>query len=98
MADLVERLKKAATDFEAMRAYEANAEDTDCEPHYSAEREMAEATIAARDAAKEIALLRQAVVRYCDHRRMGTVEPPELQRAIDDAFALPSTHPKDETP
>lgn len=36
---------------------------------------------------KERDLLRQAVVRYCDHRRMGTVEPPELQQVIDDAFA-----------
>jgi len=32
-------------------------------------------------------LLRQAVVRYCDHSRMGTVEPMSVQQAIDDAFA-----------
>jgi hypothetical protein len=36
---------------------------------------------------KERDLLRQAVVRYCDHRRMGTAEPAALQRVIDDAFA-----------
>ena len=36
---------------------------------------------------KERDLLRQAIVRYCDHTRMGTVEPPELQQVIDDAFA-----------
>lgn len=32
-------------------------------------------------------LLRQAVVRYCDRSRMGTVEPMSVQQAIDDAFA-----------
>lgn len=35
---------------------------------------------------KERDLLRQAIVRYGDRRRMGTVEPQELQQAIDDAF------------
>lgn len=37
--------------------------------------------------AKERDLLRQAVVRYCDHSRIGTVEPAGLQQVIDDAFA-----------
>jgi len=41
----------------------------------------------AREQAVEIDLLRQAVVRYCDHSRMGTVEPMSVQQAIDDAFA-----------
>lgn len=36
---------------------------------------------------KERDLLRQAVVRYADRSRMGTVEPQDLQQAIDDAFA-----------
>jgi len=36
---------------------------------------------------KERDLLRKAVARYCDRSRMGTVEPAELQRVIDDAFA-----------
>jgi hypothetical protein len=35
---------------------------------------------------KERDLLRQAIVRYGDRGRMGTVEPQELQQAIDDAF------------
>lgn len=35
---------------------------------------------------KERDLLRQAVVRYADRSRIGTVEPQELQQAIDDAF------------
>jgi hypothetical protein len=34
----------------------------------------------------EIRLLQQAIVRYGDHSRMGTVEPMELQQAIDRAF------------
>jgi uncharacterized protein (UPF0264 family) len=41
---------------------------------------------------KERDLLRQAVVRYCDHSRMGTVEPMSLQQVIDDAFASQPTH------
>jgi hypothetical protein len=40
---------------------------------------------------KERDLLRQAIVRYGDRSRMGTVEPQELQQAIDDAFeAVPA--------
>ncbi|WP_319413918.1 hypothetical protein [uncultured Cohaesibacter sp.] len=35
---------------------------------------------------KERDLLRKAIVRYGDHSRMGTVEPMELQQAIDAAF------------
>jgi len=46
--------------------------------------EMYRGFIAGRD--KEINLLRQAVVRYCDPIRMATVEPMELQQAIDRAF------------
>ncbi|MEP3669945.1 MAG: hypothetical protein ABJN42_24815 [Roseibium sp.] len=38
----------------------------------------------ARD--QEISLLRQAIVRYGDKARMGTVEPMALQQAIDRAF------------
>lgn len=37
-------------------------------------------------AAAEIAWLREAVVRYCDRSKMATVEPSEVQQAIDRAF------------
>lgn len=40
--------------------------------------------IAERD--DEIALLRQAVTRYCDKSRMGTIEPMDVQQAVDRAF------------
>ena len=40
----------------------------------------------AEDSKAEIALLRRAVTRYCDRSRMGTVEPMDLQQAIDRAF------------
>lgn len=36
--------------------------------------------------ADEIMLLRQALVKYGDRARMATVEPMELQQAIDRAF------------
>lgn len=46
-----------------------------------------------RETVIERDLLRQAVVRYCDHSRMGTVEPMSVQQAIDDAFAAcPAPH------
>jgi hypothetical protein len=35
---------------------------------------------------KEISLLRVAVTRYCDKSRMGTIEPMEVQQAVDRAF------------
>lgn len=35
---------------------------------------------------EEVRLLRQAVVRYGDKSRMGTVEPMALQQAVDRAF------------
>ncbi|ASP64432.1 hypothetical protein [Sinorhizobium meliloti] len=57
--DLVERLKEAASDFEAMRQYSANDIDSDSEPHYSAQMEMAAATEAALEAAAEIDRLRR---------------------------------------
>ena len=53
--DLIGRLRKAAVDFEGMRAYAANAEDSDCEPHYSDQSDMAEASISAIEAADAIA-------------------------------------------
>ena len=37
--------------------------------------------IAERD--REIALLRAAVTRYCDKSRMGTIEPMDVQQAVD---------------
>tara|TARA_R110002095_G_scaffold76356_1_gene65248 strand:- start:242 stop:409 length:168 start_codon:yes stop_codon:yes gene_type:complete len=40
--------------------------------------------IAERD--REIALLRAAVTRYCDKSRMGTIEPMDVQQAVDRAF------------
>lgn len=46
--------------------------------------EMYRGLIARRDA--EINQLRQAVVRYCDRSCMATVEPMEIQQAIDRAF------------
>lgn len=46
-----------------------------------AERQRWKTVVEERD------LLRQAVVRYCDHARMGTVEPMSVQQVIDDAFA-----------
>jgi hypothetical protein len=48
---LVERLRKAADDFEACRQHHANAEGGGDEPHWSAQQEMAEASKAAKDAA-----------------------------------------------
>ena len=39
-----------------------------------------------KDAAQEIRLLRIAVTRYCEKWRMGTVEPQDVQQAIDRAF------------
>ncbi len=59
MTDIVERLRKAAEDFEQMRAHAANMVDSDCEPHWSEQQEMAEASLAAREAAAEIERLRK---------------------------------------
>lgn len=42
--------------------------------------------IAQRDL--EIKLLRQAVTRYCDKSRMGTIEPMDVQQAVDRAFGM----------
>jgi len=42
------------------------------------------------DMEKEIKLLRTAIARYGDRSRMGTVEPSDLQQAIDRAIAEPS--------
>jgi hypothetical protein len=61
MSDIIERLKKAAEDFEAMRTYSANDINSDCEPHYSDQIDMAEASQAAIDAAAEIERLRAAL-------------------------------------
>jgi hypothetical protein len=46
----------------------------------------AQVKMAMRDASREIDLLQTAIVKYGDHSRMGTVEPMELQQAIDRAF------------
>jgi hypothetical protein len=35
---------------------------------------------------QEVALLREAVTRYCDKSRMGTIEPMDVQQAVDRAF------------
>lgn len=43
------------------------------------------------DAAKEIELLRIAVVKYGDRSRMATVEPMSVQQAIDRAFEFTPT-------
>lgn len=43
---------------------------------------------------KEIHLLRQAIQRYGDPSRMATVEPMELQQAIDRAFEQPKDTPQ----
>lgn len=48
---LAERLRKATEDFEGARLYNANAEDSDCEPHWSAQKELADASKAAIEAA-----------------------------------------------
>ncbi len=44
-----------------------------------------------KDRDLEILRLQTAIVRYGDRSRMGTVEPMELQQAIDRAFEAPHT-------
>lgn len=39
----------------------------------------------------EIEKLQEAIRRYCDKSKMGTVEPQPLQQAIDRAFGDTST-------
>lgn len=58
MSDIVERLKKAARDFEGIRDHEGNMEDSDCEPHWSNYREMDDAGQSAIEGAAEIVRLR----------------------------------------
>jgi len=67
VTDIVERLRKAAEDFEQMRAHAANMVDSDCEPHWSEQQEMAEASLAAREAAAEIERLRQELADARDN-------------------------------
>ncbi len=73
MSDIIERLKKAAEDFEAIRAYSSNDINSDCEPHYSDQTDMAEASQAAIDAVAEIVKLRAALTTspqtntLCEH-------------------------------
>jgi len=54
MSGLPEMLRKAAAAFSNMRDYHANAEDADCEPHWSAQGEADEASKACSEAATEI--------------------------------------------
>lgn len=54
MDDIKSRLRKAADDFEAMRRHAANMIDSDCEPHWSEQTEMEEASITAVEAAAYI--------------------------------------------
>jgi hypothetical protein len=54
----------------------------------SGDREMGGVLLTMREAAMEIYLLRQAVTRYCDASRMGTIEPMQVQQAVDRAFEL----------
>lgn len=82
-ADIVERLRKAAMEFEAQRQYSANAEDSDCEPHWSDQPAMAEASASALEAAALIETLRSER----DAIRAETVE------AKDKAYASTSVGP-----
>ena len=54
MDDIKSRLRKAADDVEAMRRHAANMIDSDCEPHWSEQTEMEEASITAVEAAAYI--------------------------------------------
>jgi hypothetical protein len=53
-SDIVERLQKAADDFEGIRAYSANDINSDCEPHWSDQVDMADASKAVLDAIAHI--------------------------------------------
>jgi hypothetical protein len=54
MTGIVERLRAAAESFESLRAIIANAEDADCEPHWSAQQDADESVKACGEAADHI--------------------------------------------
>lgn len=51
---LADRLEKAAKDFEECRDWHGNMEDSRDEPHWSAQKEMDEASVAAKEGASEL--------------------------------------------
>lgn len=64
MSDITERLRKAAADFEAICGHEANMIDSDCEPHWSNQVELEEASQTALDAIAEIERLRSLATQH----------------------------------
>lgn len=87
MDDIKSRLRKAADDFEAMRRHAANMIDSDCEPHWSEQTEMQEASITAVEAAAYIERLEAAIEPFA---KVGDIIDgpfgPALFRGEDDAF------------
>lgn len=72
-ADLVERLTKAAGDFESLRDAFASHEDSDCEPYWSSQTDADNAAGACKEAAgaieaqaAEISRLRDALKPFAD--------------------------------
>jgi hypothetical protein len=97
--DIVERLRKAASDFEAMRVHSANMEDSDCEPHWSDQLEMDDASKAAFEAADLIASLRQerdAIREATINEAMALTERlwPEADDLLDEFRALSTAEVK----
>lgn len=79
MDDIKSRLRKAADDFEAMRRHAANMIDSDCEPHWSEQTEMEEASITAVEAAAYIERLEVGLLKIATY-------PLDSGRCTDDGY------------
>lgn len=85
MSEYPDDIRKAAYDLARNSGWSYDEDFKRIANALLAERHRCKPLIEERD------LLRQAVVRYCDHSRMGTVEPMSVQQVIDDAFASQPT-------
>ncbi|MGO7089418.1 hypothetical protein AB9E14_23370 [Rhizobium leguminosarum] len=80
-SDIVERLQKAADDFEGIRAYSANDINSDCEPHWSDQVDMADASKAVLDA---IAHIEAQDLRIAETRAAALEEAAKVADAAKD--------------